>query len=160
MQHEQLHLTLNSIFSKQTITRSPDTNRSHNTPVQFIQTNKHLHKQTQHKSQRRTHSSEKLLSCSFRNPVKTPLEFGHFIQKLTVFSDPVQLHSSSLPHHCKHVSSAHSLSKSPPTASAQSQWRLSPVCHITRSLNLHESKASSLNCPCSGPIGALWVKGY
>lgn len=80
--------------------------------------------------------------------------------KLTVFSDPVQLHFPSLPHHCKHVSSAHSLSKSPPIASGESQCCFSPVCHITKSLSVHESNGSALNCPCSGPIGALWVKGY
>lgn len=68
--------------------------------------------------------------------------------------------SSILPHHCKHVPSAHSLSKSPPTGPIQSQYSFRPVCHIAICPSLHESNGSALNCPCYGPIGALWVKGY
>lgn len=95
----------------------------------------------------------KLPPCVFHTVVD-------FIQKLTVFWIPAQLHSSSLPHHCKHVSSAHSLSVSPPTASGQSQYRSSPVCHLPISLIVHQSHGSSVNCPGLGPIGSLWVKGY
>lgn len=81
----------------------------------------------------------------------------YFIQKLTVLTDPAQLHSSSMPHHCKHVSS---LSKSPPTDSGYSQYSFRPGCHLTISPGLHESRSYTLDWPCSGPIAALWVKGY
>lgn len=82
---------------------------------------------------------------------------AHLLNLLLSFTNSLRAApASSLPHHCKHEFSAHSLSKRPPRASGQSQYRSSPGWCADTSPILHESRGSAQQ----RPIAALWVKGY
>lgn len=82
---------------------------------------------------------------------------AHLLNLLPSFTNSWRVApASSLLHHCKHEFSAHSLSKRPPRAPGQSQYRLSPGWCTDTSPILHESRGSAEQ----RPMGALWVKGY